>query len=146
MNYGKSLGQYNKTNVETAGNMDLVIMCYEKAVQSLNKARTFGEDEQHEEKAKMVQKVMDIINELQGCLNFENGGQIAKNLDAIYSYLTRRLIDGEVHRDITSYEEVAGIMTELKEAWAEIALGDEDEISTIADQASTSTNATQIAA
>ena len=35
MNYRKSLGQYNRMKVETAGNVELVVLCYEKAIQLL---------------------------------------------------------------------------------------------------------------
>ena len=146
MGYGKSLGRYNKMNVETAGKMDLVIMCYEKAIQLLRQAGTFDEEGKIEEKAKTVQKSMDIINELQNCLDFENGGQIAKNLDAIYSYLTRRLIQGETQKDLAAYDEVANIMDELKEAWEEIAQGNEDRYGTPAVSTSINANATQISA
>ena len=117
MAYGRILNQYQKTNIETAGKVDLVIMCYEKAIQFLNQARDFYERNEFENKAKAIQKALAILNELQTCLNIEQGGQIARNLDAIYSYLTRRLLEGDINRDVTSLEEAVRILSELKEGW-----------------------------
>ena len=146
MNYGKSLGQYNKMNVETAGNIELVVMCYEKAIQLLNRANTFYQENLIEERARSVQKVMDIVNELQSCLNLEKGGQIAFNLDAIYSYITRRLIEGEIQKDVSAFEEVMHILVELKGSWEEIAGNVEDHEDTIAPSAFNNGNETHISA
>jgi flagellar secretion chaperone FliS len=121
MTYQKMLGQYKKLNVETAGKLELVIMCYEKAIELLRQARKYYEEGQMEGKAAKLQRALDIIQELQASLNPEKGGQIAKNLAALYSYLTRRLLDGDLRRDLTAVEETIRILSELKDAWQKIA-------------------------
>jgi flagellar protein FliS len=120
MTYGRMLNQYQKTKVKTAGKMDMVILCYEKTIQFLVQARNAYEDGEFEKKAKAFKKAMDIIEELNGSLDFEKGGQIAKNLDAIYNYLQRRLLEGDVNKDLTAFDEAIRIMGELKEAWEAI--------------------------
>ena len=117
MTYGKMMSQYQKTNVETASNIDLVIMCYEKCIQYLNQAKLHYEQKQYEQKAKKLQKAMDIICILQGGLDQEKGGQIAKNLDALYTYLNKRLLQGDLKRDLTCFDETIRIMDELRGAW-----------------------------
>jgi flagellar protein FliS len=121
MTYRRTIGCYQKTNVATSGKMDLVILCYETVIQNLHASRRFIEDGKYEKKAKVLQKAMDILNELQSCLNFEKGGQIAKNLDAIYTYITRRLLEGDVNNDLTAYDESIRILVELKNGWDGIA-------------------------
>ena len=64
---------------------------------------------------------LDILNELQICLSFEKGGQIAQNLDAIYSFITRRLLEGDVKNDLTAYDESIRVLGELKQGWDGIA-------------------------
>ena len=124
MTYGKILNQYKKTNVETAGKVDLVIMCYEKAIQLLTESRTHYEENEFEPKARKMQGALDLINELRCSLDFEKGGVIATNLDAIYSYITKRLLTGDVERDLSNFNEAIRILSELKEAWEGIASGD----------------------
>ena len=48
-------------------------------------------------------------------------GEIARNLDAIYSYLTRRLIRGDVEKDDSAFDETVRLLSDLKEAWEGIA-------------------------
>jgi len=127
MNYGKTMTQYKKVNVETAGQLGLIIMCYEKAIQFVNQAKSFYEEEQFEQKSNSMQKAMDIINELWGCLNMEKGGQIANNLNAIYAYINRRLLEGDINRDVRAFTEVVNILSELKSAWEGISSAEEEE-------------------
>ena len=123
MVYGKKLRQYQQVSVATAGKVNLVIMCYEKAIQSLHHAKSFYVAGDYESKYKALQKAVDIINELQGNLDFQKGGSIAKNLDSIYTYLKQRLIDGDLKRDLSTLDEAITIMGELKSAWEGISEG-----------------------
>jgi flagellar protein FliS len=121
MTYGKRLGQYERTKVETAGKLDLVVMCYEKVIHFVNQAKLFYEEKQYAQKGEALQKAMNIINELQSSLDFEKGEAIAKNLDGIYSYTTKRLLIGDFNMDLSAFDEAIRIFAELKEAWETIA-------------------------
>ena len=46
-----------------------------------------------------LQKALKIINELQASLDFEQGGQIARNLDQTYSYISQRLLLADFNMD-----------------------------------------------
>ena len=121
MGYNRSFNQYQKTSMVTAGKLDLIIMCYEKVIQSLHQVKLNYEAKAFEAKAHALQKGLNIINELQCSLDCERGGEIAKNLDALYAYLTRRLLEGDLKEDLSAFDEVIHIMNELKEAWESVA-------------------------
>ena len=125
--YGKMLAQYQRTKVETAGKMELIIMCYEKTLQALHEAKAFIEAKEYEKKALKLKLALDIIYGLQTSLNFEKGGQIAKNLDSIYSYVARRLLQGDIKKEIPVYDECIRILSELKESWEKIGSGQAEE-------------------
>ena len=146
MNYGKSLGSYKKTGVETAGKIDLVIMCYEKTIQFLIQSKTHFEKNEPEAETNILEKALAIINELRCSLNHEKGGQIAGNLDGIYDYCNRRVLQWEVERDQTAFDEVILILSELKGAWEGIALEKENRGNVVTDLSSITTNRAQIAA
>ncbi len=124
MNYSKQLRQYKKTHVETAGGIDLVIMCYEQAIHALKQSKDYYIKKNFIKKGKSLQKAMDIIYELQCALDFDKGGQIAKNLDAIYNYITRTLLEADLKGKLEVFDEAVKILTELKEAWENIASKD----------------------
>lgn len=146
MTYGKTMARYQKTSVETARDIDLVIMCYEKAIQSLTQAQSHYEKDEFEEKAKKLQKALDIITHLQGCLNFEKGGQIARNLDALYTYMNKRMLEADIKHDPEGFCDVIKIMDELKGAWEEISSQPENGVADMHGDAPMKTRAAGLAA
>lgn len=121
MNYGRSLGMYRKTSIETSGKLDLVIMCYDKAIESFTKAGEYFAAKEFEKKCRALQKGLDIIHELHCSLDMEKGGEIAANLARLYIYINQRVIEGDIRSDLGAFDEVNGILKELKEAWEAIA-------------------------
>ena len=54
---------------------------------------------------------------LQSALDYEKGGDIAKNLNELYGYVTRRLIHINVNNDIEALREIRGLIAQIREAW-----------------------------
>jgi flagellar protein FliS len=117
---GAGINAYKQASVTTADPGKLVLMCYEGAVRNLVLAKKHYENRDYEGKAKALQKVYDIITALLQGLDFERGGIIAYNLNALYHYMSRRLVDGDLKRDMSVFDEVIGIFKELESAWRQI--------------------------
>ena len=60
---------------------------------------------------------MSIVNGLRTSLDMDAGGSIAANLDDLYTYMTRRMIDASVDNDAEALAEVIDLMLEIKGAW-----------------------------
>jgi len=118
--YNSGLQSYKKTNVVTADPKRLVLMCYEGAIDSLKIVKNRYADNDFEGKYNAVNKVQDIINELQCSLDFEKGGAIASNLNSLYNYMLKRILHADVNQDMEAIDEVIRMLDELKSAWEEI--------------------------
>ncbi|MFH1077229.1 MAG: flagellar export chaperone FliS [Pseudomonadota bacterium] len=121
--YGKGLNAYREVTVTTADPKRLVIMCYEGAIRHLRLAKEKFISKEFEEKYELILKAQAIISELRQALDFERGGEIAKNLDMIYSYMIKRITRGDIKNDIFAYDEVINMLDELKSAWTEVFYG-----------------------
>ena len=83
---------YREIGVKTASQGKLVVMLYDGAVSHLCQAIGLVDDSNKilpgniEEFTGHIQKAQDIITELQVSLNMAEGGEIAKNLMALYIY------------------------------------------------------------
>lgn len=115
------IGAYKRNQVLTADPLNLVVMCYNGAIEKLKIVKVKIEEHKYEEKAKALEKFLDIISELMAALNFEKGGEIAKNLNAIYAYIYRRVSEAEINKDLKAFDEAIGILEELREAWEAIS-------------------------
>lgn len=70
-----------------------------------------------EQRNDQIQWTMRVIDGLRGALDFEQGGEIAANLDSLYDYMNRRLYDANIHNDAEPLDEVSSLMKEIKVAW-----------------------------
>jgi flagellar protein FliS len=121
--HGNGVGAYQQTNIMTADPKRLVIMCYEGAISNLKIAKEKYLSCEYEAKAKALQKAQDIINELLCALDFEKGGQIARNLQSLYDYMNYRITTADTKKDLKAFDEVICMLEDLKAAWEEIFYG-----------------------
>jgi flagellar protein FliS len=120
---GNGIGAYQQAGVLTADPKRLVVMCYEEAIRNLNIAKDRLISRDYEEKAKALQKVHNIIFVLNSALDFENGGNIASNLHALYNYMTHSLLKADSKKDLSAMDHIIWMLAELKSAWEEILNG-----------------------
>ncbi|MDP6198814.1 MAG: flagellar export chaperone FliS, partial [Porticoccaceae bacterium] len=52
-----------------------------------------------------------------GSLDFDKGGELARNLDDLYDYATRRLLKANIRNDIEAVQEIKGLLGEINGAW-----------------------------
>jgi flagellar protein FliS len=126
--YCNGIQSYRKTNITTSDPGRLVVMCYEGAIDSLKLAKEKMREKNYEKKAKAIIKAQDIIHELLCSLDLEKGGRIANNLSGLYNYMLRRILHGDVNRDMDAIDEVIGMLNELLSAWREVALKPESQV------------------
>jgi flagellar protein FliS len=134
--YYNGIQSYRKTDIFTSDPVKLVITCYEGAIESLKLAKEKIKEEDYEKKAKAIIKAQDIIDELLCSLDFEKGGVIAANLSNLYNYMLRRILFGDVNKDMTAIDEVIGMLDELLSAWKSIHVQKDIETQTRADNLS----------
>lgn len=115
--YSNGIRSYRKTNVVTADSGRLVLMCYEGAIDNLKVAIQKYQANDYEGKYRAIDKAEDIIDELRCSLDFKKGGVIAGNLESLYNYMSRRILQSDVNKDISGLNEVVGMLEELKSAW-----------------------------
>lgn len=116
------INAYKQTNVTTADPRKLILMCYEGAIRNLKTAREKYSTGEFEAKGKAVQKVYDILALLMQSLDFEKGKTIAAGLDSLYSYMMRRVMEGDLQKNMEAFDEVIGMLEDLESAWREITV------------------------
>jgi len=116
---------YRANAVLTASPGQLVLMLYDGALRSLALAReAFGRPEEDVRRLEVINhqllKAQAIINELQGGLNFEAGGEVATTLDRLYNYYNRRLFEANLRKEIAPIKDVERMLGDLRDGWAEM--------------------------
>jgi len=117
--------QYQKidtlSNIEDASPHRLIQMMMERALAKIGVAHGHMERHEVQRKGINISDAIDIIEGLQASLNHKADERMSANFDALYSYMMRRLLEANLHDDLAILDEVAGLLSELKEAWDAIA-------------------------
>jgi len=119
------LQSYLENQVRNAHPLDQVIMLYNKAISCLKIAKKAIEEglknpENVKKKAENLGKATEIIAYLQGSLNIEKGGEIAKNLNLIYDILISELVKANLEDNIEIITKSIETLETLKKAWEDI--------------------------
>jgi flagellar protein FliS len=119
--YNKGANQYRQvgatSEVAGADPHRLIQMLMEGALTRMSQAKGMIEIKNHEGKAKLLGRVMDIISTLQSSLDHEQGGDISANLDRLYDYMNRRLLEASSANDTSMIDEVMSLLLEIKSGW-----------------------------
>jgi flagellar protein FliS len=117
---------YAKVGIETgviaASPHALIVMLYDGAIVSLSNAAQHMKNGSIASKGQSISKAIAIIeNGLRASLNKKTGGEIAVSLDALYEYMTSRLLIANLENRIEIIEEVQKLLRDLKASWEAIA-------------------------
>jgi flagellar protein FliS len=121
----RSASAYKRVGIETSvDNADphkLVVLLFDGLQQALGAARLAMQRGDVPVKCKQVGMAVRILEEgLKGGLNLEQGGEIAANLDALYSYCVTRLTIANIKNDLAGLEEVSRLIEPIASGWKQI--------------------------
>ena len=112
--------------VETADPHRLVLMLFDGAMTAISLARIQMQNGQIPEKGAAISKALDLItNGLGASLDIESGGDLAERLAALYEYMAQRLLFANMKNSVAALDEVSELLGSLRDAWAQIAPGEQ---------------------
>ncbi|HWT71658.1 MAG TPA: flagellar export chaperone FliS [Oxalicibacterium sp.] len=113
-----------ETGVVAATPHKLIVMLFEGAQIALVGALQHMERGEIAEKGKAISKAIMIIeNGLRASLDKSVGGDIALNLDALYGYMSNRLLLANLNNQAELIQEVQVLLADIKDAWDNITPG-----------------------
>lgn len=127
MNMNKTkqpLGHYTTVNAygaaESEDGLQLILSMMRTAQDRISSARGHMERRETQGKGEQLSKAIALIDGLRGSLNHGQGGEIAGNLEALYDYMSRRLVEANVRDDSKALDEVTGLLGEIRDAWEQV--------------------------
>lgn len=114
----RAYAAYNNGKVLTATPAELTLMLYEGAIKFANIAIVAIEKNDIEKAHNNIIKTERIIIEFQSTLDHRY--EVAKDFDAVYSYLIRRLRDANLKKDPEILQEVLKHLRTMRDTWKEV--------------------------
>jgi flagellar protein FliS len=114
-------GQYQQTQVMTSSGVQIVVLLYDAAIQSIELARTGIESNNIKDKGRFLGRAISIVGELNSVLDFERGGEIAVSLHRLYEYILTELIAANARNNTRHLDGPLRCLMTLREGWQEVA-------------------------
>lgn len=109
---------YANSKILTASPAELTLMLYDGAIKFCNIAVAAIEKNDIEKAHNNIIKTERIINEFRNTLDHKY--PVAKDFDAVYVYLIRRLHEANMHKDTEILEEVLKHLRTMRDTWKEV--------------------------
>ena len=121
--YDQSLKAYRSVGlagrVGSADRHGLIQILMEAGLEQIAMARGHMQREEIAAKGGCISKAITIVEGLRLALDHEQG-EIAANLERLYDYMGRRLVEANLRNDPELLDEVGGLLKEIKLAWDEV--------------------------
>jgi flagellar protein FliS len=128
MNAATSWKSYRQIATQTAPPGQLVLMLFDGALHSLERALAGFDYSDPREKNQTVhnnlQRAVNIIRQLNNSLNIEAGGKLAETLRNLYHYFDRRIVESNFRKQREGVDEVLVHLKKLRDAWAAMLAND----------------------
>lgn len=106
--------------MNSASPLKLVIMLYDGADRFLTNALISMRNREYNAQNENLQKAQRILLELMSTLDMDQGGEISKNLLALYTYCVNQLVEANIYDQEEPIKRVQKIMGDLKSSWVAI--------------------------
>lgn len=112
---------YRKIATQTAPPGQLVLMLFDGAIRSLDRALVgftcLEIGERNTTIHNNISRAIDIVRELNQSLDLEAGGQLAETLRNLYAFFEQRLVESNLKKSRKGIDEVLPMVKQLRDAW-----------------------------
>jgi flagellar protein FliS len=111
---------YRESSVRGASPVRLVISLYEQAIEDLRRAVLALDKGAIEERTREINHALLVIGQLQGTLDMERGGDVAKNLARFYGLVRAGLTEAQLKQSSRLLAQQISQLVVVYEAWLEV--------------------------
>lgn len=111
---------YRRSELETISPRDLLVRLFQGLERFIDQAALAIRNRRWELAHHSCSRAQAIVFELQSTLNFEDGGEVAVQLDQLYSFLTLQITEGNLRKDADKLSQLQRVIRPLREAWQAI--------------------------
>lgn len=112
---------YREAAVHGAGQVELVVMLYDILFGDIRGAIAAIHAHNIETRTAEIKHALRVLEQLQGTLDFEQGGDAARNMDRLYSMVRAKLLEAHIKTSAEILRTQIEILTPIREAWKQVS-------------------------
>ncbi|MFT7559290.1 MAG: flagellar protein FliS [Flavobacteriales bacterium] len=99
----------------------LISLLMQGVLERVEQAKTSIDQSNQDDLDIILPKIVNMISALRQSLDFDQGGDLALNLDGLYEYMIDRVSDEPQDLNTDTFSEIAGLMDSVKDGWDQIS-------------------------
>jgi len=111
---------YREAAVRSATPVRLILMLYEAGIEDLRRIIAAIQENDIQRRTDEAHHFLQVLNQLQGSLDMERGGDVAANLDRYYSLVRSQLWQAELNNSSEIVQSLLAHFLSLHQAWLEV--------------------------
>jgi flagellar protein FliS len=111
---------YRRAAVQDASSVGLIIILYDLLMQDLRQAMDAIDKNDIEARAAAIKHAFLVLQQLEGSLDYEKGGEAAKNLSSFYSVMRARIFQAHLKVSSETLNEQVGLLLDVRRAWQQV--------------------------
>lgn len=120
------LQQYKHDDISSMPREKIVVLLYERLIEDLQDSISAVDTGDRVGMTKALNHASRIVSELRMALDHEVGGEIARNLDSLYSFVFSAILEQIVDRNPAHARDSIQVLIPLLESWRQIPAGTAD--------------------
>jgi flagellar protein FliS len=111
---------YREAAVRGAGQIELVVMLYDILFDDIRRAIAAIHARDIEARTTEIQHALRVLEQLQGTLNFADGGGAARHMDRLYSIVRAKLLEAHLKTSVEILQNQFDLLTPIRDAWQQL--------------------------
>jgi len=111
---------YQKMSAFGASPVGQVVALYDSILRDFHQALAAIEAADVERRVNVANHALTVIGELQGVLDFQRGGDAARNLSRFYTVTRPMIVEASLTSSREKFRELITLFTRIRSAWSQI--------------------------
>jgi flagellar secretion chaperone FliS len=111
---------YRSTDLDAGSPVRMVVTLYDQAIRDLTQAAKAIDSNEIELRTREINHALMVIGQLRGTLDFDRGGEVARNLERFYLLLQSKLVEAQAKASKTLLHEQISLLLMVRDAWMEV--------------------------
>lgn len=110
---------YQDSAIGGATPIELVIALYDSAIEDMRRALTAMKRSDFEARGNEINHALMILQQLQGTLDFEHGGNAARQFEQFYNLVRAKLLEAQMRGSPDLMQQQIRYMSEVRDCWSQ---------------------------
>jgi len=120
MNFRHTELSYRRAAVQNASSVGLIIILYDLLIQDLRQAMDAIGKRDIEARSAAVKHAFLVLQQLEGSLDRENGGEAAEHLSKFYAVMRASILQAHIKVSSEILSEQVALLLDVRQAWQQV--------------------------